>query len=113
MLEIGPGSDGLVLQPYWGPSLDRPNSRGAIIGFSEKHTRLHLYRAIIEGIAYCLREGKERIEKKEKTKVFSYSISISPFLFLISSICFLCRLALASPISSSNSINLRTSSKVV
>ena len=69
MLEIGPGSDGLVLQPYWGPSLERPNSRGAIVGFSEKHTRLHLYRAIIEGIAYCLREGKEAIEKKEGKKV--------------------------------------------
>ena len=51
MIEIGPGSDGLVLQPYWGPSLERPNSRGAIIGFSEKHTKLHLFRAIIEGIA--------------------------------------------------------------
>lgn len=33
MLDIGPGSDGLVLQPYWGPSLERPNSRGSIIGF--------------------------------------------------------------------------------
>lgn len=64
MLEIGPGADGLVLQPYWGPSLERPNSRGSIIGFSEKHTKIHLYRAIIEGIAFCLREGKEYIEKK-------------------------------------------------
>lgn len=69
MMDIGPGSDGLILQPYWGPSLERPNARGAIIGFSEKHTKIHLYRAIIEGIAYCLREGKERIEAKEGTKV--------------------------------------------
>lgn len=75
MLEIGPGSDGLVLQPYWGPSLERPNSRGAIIGFSEKHTRIHLYRAIIEGIAFCLREGKEYIEKKAKQKVKQIIVS--------------------------------------
>ena len=69
MLEIGPGSDGLILSPYWGPSLERPNSRGSIIGFSEKHTRIHLYRSIIEGIAFCLREAKETIEKKSHTKV--------------------------------------------
>lgn len=75
MLEIKPGSDGLVLQPYWGPSLERPNTRGAIIGFSEKHTRLHIYRAIIEGIAYSLREGKEYIEKKQGKKVENIVIS--------------------------------------
>lgn len=82
MMEIGPGADGLILQPYWGPSLERPNSRGSIIGFSEKHTRIHLYRAIIEGIAFCLREGKERIEKKSRKKigylVISGGGSVSP-----------------------------------
>ena len=75
MLDIGPGADGLILQPYWGPSLERPNSRGAIIGFSEKHTKIHLYRAIIEGIAFCLREGKEYIEKKSKTKIKKIVVS--------------------------------------
>ena len=75
MLDIGPGSDGLVLQPYWGPSLERPNSRGSIIGFSEKHTKIHLYRAIIEGIAFCLREGKEHIEKKIHKKITKIVVS--------------------------------------
>ncbi len=64
MLKIAPGCDGLVLQPYWGASLRRPLAKGAIIGFSDVHTRIHLYRAIIEGIAYCLREGLELFEKK-------------------------------------------------
>lgn len=41
--EIPPGSDGLVLQPYWGPGLRRPLAKGAIIGFSDTHTREHLY----------------------------------------------------------------------
>ena len=75
MLEIGPGSDGLILSPYWGPSLERPNSRGSIIGFSEKHTRIHLYRAIIEGIAFCLREAKETIERKGGSKVKNIVVS--------------------------------------
>jgi len=64
MLAIAPGSDGLVLQPYWGAGLRRPLAKGAIIGFSDVHTNIHMYRAIIEGIAYCLREGLELFEKK-------------------------------------------------
>lgn len=28
------------------------------------HTRAHVYRAILEGLAYALKEGKERIEKR-------------------------------------------------
>ena len=64
MEQIPPGSDGLVLQPYWGPGLRRPLAKGAIIGFSDRHTKVHVYRAIIEGIAYCLKEGLELFEKK-------------------------------------------------
>lgn len=65
---INPGCDGLVLQPYWGPGLKRPNARGSIIGFSAAHTRYHLYRAIIEGIGFALLEGLETIMKKTHKK---------------------------------------------
>jgi sugar (pentulose or hexulose) kinase len=63
---VPPGSQGLVLQPYWSPGLRHPGpeARGAIIGFSDQHTRAHLYRAILEGLAYALLEGKERTEKR-------------------------------------------------
>ena len=64
MTKINPGSDGLVLQPYWGPGLRRPLAKGAIIGFSDNHSRAHMYRAIIEGIGYCLKEGLELFENK-------------------------------------------------
>ena len=73
--EIPPGSDGLVLQPYWGPGLRRPLSKGAIIGFSDVHTKYHMYRAIIEGIAYALREGLEGIERSQHHKVKKLMIS--------------------------------------
>ena len=72
---IPPGSDGLVLQPYWGPGLRRPLSKGSIIGFSDLHTKYHLYRAIIEGIAYALREGLEGIQKAQRHKVKQLMIS--------------------------------------
>jgi sugar (pentulose or hexulose) kinase len=56
------GSQGLMLQPYWSPGLRHPGpeARGAVIGFGDVHTRAHLYRAILEGLAYALREGAER-----------------------------------------------------
>ena len=72
---VPPGCDGLVLQPYWGPGLRRPLSKGAIIGFSDVHTRGHFYRAIIEGIAYALKEGLEGIEKSQHHKVTELRIS--------------------------------------
>lgn len=75
MLTIPPGSDGLLLQPYWGPSLKKPNAKGAIIGFSEHHTRLHLYRAIVEGIAYALRDALEGMQKRQHKKVKLITIS--------------------------------------
>lgn len=73
--EVPPGCDGLVLQPYWGPGLSRPLSKGSIIGFTDVHTRYHLYRAILEGIAYALREGLESIQKSQHHKVKQIMIS--------------------------------------
>ncbi|HSB02401.1 MAG TPA: FGGY-family carbohydrate kinase, partial [Anaerolineales bacterium] len=63
---IPPGSDGLVLQPYWSPGLrfPGPEARGAVIGFRDVHTRAHLYRAMLEGLAYALREGAERTVRR-------------------------------------------------
>jgi len=68
---VPPGSQGLMLQPYWTPGIRHPgpDARGAVIGFSEVHTRAHLYRAILEGLAYALREGKERIEARSKVAI--------------------------------------------
>jgi len=63
---VPPGSQGLLLQPYWSPGLKHPGpeARGAIIGFGDVHTRAHVYRAILEGLAYALREGAERTSKR-------------------------------------------------
>jgi sugar (pentulose or hexulose) kinase len=63
---VPPGSMGLVLQPYWSPGVKvpGPEAKGAVIGFGDIHTRAHLYRAIIEGLAYALREGGERGQKR-------------------------------------------------
>jgi sugar (pentulose or hexulose) kinase len=64
--DIPPGSRGLMMQPYWTPGIriPGPEARGAILGFTEEHGRGHVYRAILEGLAYALREGKERLERR-------------------------------------------------
>ena len=67
-----PGAQGLVLQPYWNPGLGEPGpeARGSIIGFTDTHTKAHIYRALIEGLAFGLREGKELLEKRGKQPLF-------------------------------------------
>ena len=74
---VSPGSEGLLLQPYWssGSAPAGPEARGAIIGFSDVHTRAHIYRAIIEGIGFALREGKEDLEKRSGQQVKTLRIS--------------------------------------
>jgi sugar (pentulose or hexulose) kinase len=74
---VPPGSMGLMLQPYWTPGLRVPGreAKGAIIGFGDVHTRAHVYRAILEGLAYALREGKERIEKRSGVAITELRVS--------------------------------------
>ena len=54
------GSDGAVWLPYLmgerTPHLD-PNARAAFVGLTASHTRGHLTRAIMEGVAFSLREA--------------------------------------------------------
>ncbi|MBI9047572.1 MAG: FGGY-family carbohydrate kinase [Anaerolineaceae bacterium] len=68
---VPPGSNGLVLQPYWSPGLrfPGPEARGSVIGFSDFHTRAHLYRAILEGLAFALKEGADRTSKRSGVKI--------------------------------------------
>jgi xylulokinase len=53
------GADGLLWAPYLmgerTPHLD-PTARGALVGISATHTRAHVVRAILEGVAFSLRD---------------------------------------------------------
>ncbi len=54
-----PGSDGLLFLPYLQgertPHLD-PYARGGWIGLTARHDRRHLIRAVLEGVAYSLKD---------------------------------------------------------
>lgn len=69
------GGNGLMLQPYWGASIFDRYAKGSIIGFGGIHGRDDLYRAIIEGLAYSLREGLEIIEAKGRLKCVTVAAS--------------------------------------
>ena len=58
--EVPPGSDGLLFLPYLtgerSPHPD-PLARGAFVGLTVGHDRRHLTRAVLEGVAFGLRDG--------------------------------------------------------
>ena len=56
------GSEGLIFLPYMmgerTPHLD-PNAKGVFFGLTGRHQRFHVIRAILEGVAYSLRDSFE------------------------------------------------------
>lgn len=63
---IAPGSDRLIYLPYLmgerTPHLD-PDCRGVFFGLSAMHTRKHLLRAVMEGVAYSLCDCNEILKE--------------------------------------------------
>ena len=70
-----PGAMGLIVQPYWGPGLDHPDAKGAMIGFGDVHTKDHVYRAVIEGLGFALWEGMGKIQGKTGIKIEKAAVS--------------------------------------
>ena len=62
---VSPGSEGVNFLPYLSgertPHLD-PEARGAWTGLGLGHSRAHLLRSALEGVAFSLREGVESLE---------------------------------------------------
>jgi sugar (pentulose or hexulose) kinase len=75
--ETPAGSMGLMLQPFWSPGvrIPGPEAKGAIIGFGGIHSRAHLYRSILEGLAFALREGGERAARRAKVPLRELRVS--------------------------------------
>jgi len=62
---LAPGADGLLTVPYWNcaqtPYWDTA-ARGVTIGWHGGHTRAHLYRSLLEGVAFELRLHLDGLE---------------------------------------------------
>jgi len=60
--KVPPGSEGLIVFPFWDARPWYPQAKGMIMGFhGSDHTRAHVFRAILEGICYGLRGSMEVI----------------------------------------------------
>jgi xylulokinase len=72
---VPPGSPGLILVPYWnsvlGPYWDAA-ATGIVVGWRGIHTPAHLYRAILEGIAYEQRVCTSGVEQANNQSVRKY-----------------------------------------
>jgi xylulokinase len=69
---VAPGSNGLQFLPYLtGERTPHPDplARGAFIGLTARHTRGHMTRAVLEGVAFGLRDGFELIQQSESGKL--------------------------------------------
>ena len=63
--EISPGSEGLIVLPYFSGErtpINDPLARGVIMGLTTYHKRAHLYRALLEGAAYSFQHHFEVFE---------------------------------------------------
>jgi sugar (pentulose or hexulose) kinase len=64
--QVSPGSDGLMLVPYWNTAMNPywdASASGITVGWRGTHTPYHFYRAILEGIAYEVRLHLEGVEQ--------------------------------------------------
>jgi len=70
---VPPGAGGLILIPYFigERTLGSPHARGVLFGLTLAHQRIHVIRAIMEGITYALRQTVEITEELGlKTEAF-------------------------------------------
>lgn len=64
---VAPGSDGLLCLPYFAGErtpLNDPEARGVFFGLTSRHTRGHMVRAALEGIAYTVAAHVDIIERE-------------------------------------------------
>ena len=64
--DVAPGADGLLCLPYFAGErtpLNDPEARGVFFGLTGRHTRAHMVRAALEGVAYTVASHVDIIER--------------------------------------------------
>ncbi len=72
---LPPGADGLILVPYWNTAMNPywdASATGIVAGWRGIHNPAHLYRAILEGIAFEQRFHTEGVEEATGVLVERY-----------------------------------------
>ncbi|MGO1582835.1 MAG: xylulokinase, partial [Actinomycetaceae bacterium] len=66
------GAEGLLTLPYWNAVQSpwwNPVAGGAMVGFGGTHTRAHMYRSVLEGTAYELRQNLAGMQRGTGTEL--------------------------------------------
>lgn len=64
---VAPGAEGLLVLPYFlgeKTPIHDPEARGTVVGLTLSHTPAHLWRALLEGVAYAYRHHVEVLEAR-------------------------------------------------
>lgn len=62
--QVPAGSDGLLTIPDWLAPATQLYRKGVILGFDERHTRGHIYRSLLEGIAMTLKNSYDAMNQE-------------------------------------------------
>ncbi len=64
---VPPGCEGLITVHDWAPPSEAEFRKGAMIGFDGRHTRAHMYRSVLEGIAFTMKNHMDKMAQELKT----------------------------------------------
>ncbi|MCG8688021.1 MAG: sugar kinase [Desulfobacterales bacterium] len=72
---VPPGCEGLITIHDWAPPAEAVFRKGVMFGFDGRHTRGHMYRSILEGIAFTLKNHVDKMMKELGTPVKKLIVS--------------------------------------
>jgi sugar (pentulose or hexulose) kinase len=73
--KIPPGCEGLITVHDWAPPPAAVYRKGVMFGFDGRHTRAHIYRSILEGIAFTVKNHMDKMNQELNTPIKNLIIS--------------------------------------
>ncbi len=74
-LLVPAGSEGLLVVLDWLAPVDAPYKKGSMLGFDGRHTRAHIYRAIVEAIAMTMKNHVDAMSAELNNRIDKVIIS--------------------------------------
>ncbi len=72
---IPAGCEGLITIHDWAPPMDAVYRKGIMLGFDGRHTRGHIYRSILEGLAFTVKNHMDKMMRELNTPLGQLIIS--------------------------------------
>ncbi|MBT3175356.1 MAG: sugar kinase [Desulfobacula sp.] len=73
--KIPAGCEGLLTIHDWAPPVEAEYRKGVMFGFDGRHTRAHIYRSILEGIAFTVKNHMDKMNQELNTPIKHLIIS--------------------------------------